>query len=261
MNAIIMAGGSHNPSDPLYAQTQGGYKSLLRVAGRPMLQWVLDALAAAPQIAGVYIVGLPLEVSLSFPRTLLLLPDQGDMVGNLLHGARVIAAQHPHETHALAVSADIPLITGEMVSWMVEQVEREDKDIYYNIITRAVMEMRFPGSKRTYVRLQGVEYCGGDMNAISLRAAADENPLWERIVAARKNPLRQAALVGYDTLFRLLSGHLTVAGAEKVVEERLGLRSRAVPCPHAEIGMDVDKPFQLEIAERELQKGAVPARG
>ena len=46
------------------------------------------------------------------------------------------------------------------------------------------------------------------MNAISLRAAARDNPLWDRIVAARKNPLRQAALVGLDTLLAVLSGRL-----------------------------------------------------
>jgi len=257
LNAIIMAGGSHKADDPLYERTQGGFKSLLRVAGKPMLQWVLDALNQAPSLKSVYVVGLPAETFLQSVKPLIFLEDQGDMIGNLLFGARAISAGQPAETHSLAVSADIPLITGGMVEWMISQVEREDRDIYYNVIARQVMETRFPDSKRTYLRLRDGEFCGGDMNAISLRAAARDNPLWDRIVAARKNPLRQAALVGLDTLLAVLSGRLSLAGAEQVAERRLGLSARALVCPYAEIGMDVDKPFQLDLAEKALlEQGA-----
>ena len=59
------------------------------------------------------------------------------------------------------MSADIPLITGGMVEWMISQVEREDRDIYYNVIARQVMETRFPDSKRTYLRLRDGEFAAG----------------------------------------------------------------------------------------------------
>jgi hypothetical protein len=39
-----------------------------------------------------------------------------------------------------------------------------------------------------------------------------------------------------------------------MVSKRLGLRGRAVVCPYAEIGMDVDKPFQLEIMRADLSR-------
>jgi hypothetical protein len=32
----------------------------------------------------------------------------------------------------------------------------------------------------------------------------------------------------------------------------MGFRGRAILCPYAEMGMDVDKPFQLEIMREDL---------
>lgn len=114
------------------------------------------------------------------------------------------------------------------------------------------MEARYPGSRRTYVRLKGLEVCGGDLNAIRLSLAAEDNPLWARLIEARKSPLRQAALIGFDTLLLLLLRRLTLEDAAARVCRRLGLRGLALLCPYAEIGMDVDKPFQLELVREDL---------
>jgi hypothetical protein len=47
---------------------------------------------------------------------------------------------------------------------------------------------------------------------------------------------------------------LSIAAGERRAEKILGLKVRAVISPHAEIGMDVDKPFQLDIVRAELDK-------
>jgi hypothetical protein len=83
-----------------------------------------------------------------------------------------------------------------------------------------------------------------------------EDALWDKIIASRKNVFKQAALIGYDTLFLLLFRRVTLAGAVARVAKRIHLTGRALLCPYAEIGMDVDKPFQLEIMRTELSKRA-----
>jgi hypothetical protein len=154
----------------------------------------------------------------------------------------------------LSVSSDIPAITAEMVDWTVDTCQETDHDIYYNLITRQVMEARFPNSKRSYVRVDDVEVCGGDLNMIRARTVTANEELWERIIAARKNAFKQAALVGYDTLFLLLLHRLTIESTIQRVSKRLNIRGRAVFCPYAEIGMDVDKPHQLEILRADLAR-------
>jgi hypothetical protein len=139
-----------------------------------------------------------------------------------------------------------------MVDWLTEQIQPVEADIFYNVIERGTMEARYPQSRRTYLNMKGLEVCGGDINAVSMSVALGEHKIWKRLIAARKNPLRQAALIGYDTLLLLLLRQLDIPGAERLVSRRLGIGVRAIRCPYAEMGMDVDKPFQLEILREEL---------
>jgi len=50
----------------------------------------------------------------------------------------------------------------------------------------------------------------------------------------------------------MLIRRLSLQIAEKKFVQHLGLRGRALHCPYPELGMDVDKPFQLEIMREEL---------
>jgi hypothetical protein len=157
--------------------------------------------------------------------------------------------------YVLISSSDIPAITGEMVDWVVKTAIEEKVDIVYNVIQREVMEKRFPGSKRTWTKLSDMEICGGDLNAARISLIVnDDTALWEKITNSRKNPLKQAALIGYDTALMLLTGRLSLQDAETRVMKRMNITGRAIVSPYAEVGMDVDKPFQLEIMRADLTK-------
>jgi hypothetical protein len=119
------------------------------------------------------------------------------------------------------------------------------------------MEARFPNARRSYVHLRGLEVCGGDMNIVRVDLATDDR-LWERLLAARKSVWRQASLVGWDTLFFLLLRRLELEVAVQRVSRRLHIRGRAHLFPHAEAGMDVDKPHQLELIRRDLASRGKP---
>lgn len=55
MDAIVIAGGIPRPEDPLYAYSHGDSKALIDVAGKPMIQWVLDALGDAKKIGRAHV--------------------------------------------------------------------------------------------------------------------------------------------------------------------------------------------------------------
>ncbi len=52
MDAIVIAGGIPEPGEPLYPYTQGKPKATLEISGKPMAQWVLDALNGAARSLG-----------------------------------------------------------------------------------------------------------------------------------------------------------------------------------------------------------------
>ena len=257
MDAIVIAGGIPVQGEPLYEFTQGRPKALLDVAGKPMVQWVLDALVNATTIERVVVIGLSEADGLPSNGRLTFAPNHGGMLQNVRAGVETVLELNPGARHVLLASADIPAVKTEMVDWIVNITMETDHDIYYSVITRQVMEARFPTSKRSYTRLKDVEICGGDMNMIRAQTVTRNEALWERLLAARKNALKQAALLGYDNLFLLLTSQITMEAAVKRVTRRMDITGRVIYSPYAEIGMDIDKPHQLEILRADLAKSPV----
>jgi GTP:adenosylcobinamide-phosphate guanylyltransferase len=252
MHAIVTAGGIPQPGEPLYEYTQGSPKALLDIYGKPMVQWVLDALDQAQVIEQIILVGLPADSGIKSPKIACFIPNQGGLLQNLRAGMNKVLEISPSTNHLLTVSSDIPGITADMVTWVVEAAMKTDEDAYYNVITRQAMEIRYPESRRSYARFKDVEVCGGDMNIIRARIGTENDALWARIIDARKSVLKQASLIGYSTLFLMLFRAITLEQAVHKVSERLNIAGRAILCPFPEIGMDVDKPFQLEIMRADL---------
>jgi len=252
MDAVLIAGGIPAPQDPLYAYSKGGAKALIDVAGKPMVQWVLDALADARTIDRVVLIGLTDKSGLTCRKPIAYVGNQGKMLANIQAGTAKALELNRRAQYVLFVTSDIPAITGEMVDWVVNTSLQTKHDIYYNVLPREVMEKRFPTSRRTYVRLKDFEVCGGDMNMVRTSIVARNSDFWDRLIEARKNPLAQASLLGFDIICRFLFRQLTADDVIRRLAERLGLRGRALISPFAEIGMDVDKPHQLEIMRAHL---------
>ncbi|HSQ27870.1 MAG TPA: nucleotidyltransferase family protein [Anaerolineales bacterium] len=252
MDAIVTAGGRPEPGDLLFPYTQGAPKALVDVAGKPMIQWVLDALCLAQSVDRIVIIGLQPDSGLSCSKPVAYIPDQGNMLDNIRSGVMKVLALNPQAEHVLAVSSDIPAVTAEAVDWVIHTAMQTDDDIYYNVIPRSVMEARFPDSRRSYTRLKDAEVCGGDMNVIRCSLATDRAQIWEDLIGSRKNVFKQAALIGYGTLVLLVFRAVGIDDAVKRVTKSLKLKGRAIVCPYAEVGMDVDKPNQLELLRADL---------
>jgi len=256
MDAIVTAGGVPLPEEPLYPETKGHNKALLDIAGKPMVQWVLNALSEAKTIDNVIIVGLTEKSGVTCGKPLHFVPNQGKMLNNMRAGVNLSQQLGKKHKHVLFVSSDIPTITPEMVDWVVKKAMESDDDIYYNVIPRQVMEKRFPGSKRTYTRFKDVDVTGGDMNVARIKLVLDksDNSLWEQIANSRKSPLKQAGLIGFDTLFLLLFRRMSLDKAVEKITKKLDVSGKMFLCPFAEVGMDVDKPHQLELIRKDFKK-------
>jgi GTP:adenosylcobinamide-phosphate guanylyltransferase len=254
MDAVILAGGIPQPDEPLYTYTKGDPKALTDIAGKPMIQWVLDALSDAKHVDNVIIVGLSPKNELACKKPVYYLSNQGRMLANIVLGVKKSMELDKKTKYVLVVSADIPALKPEMVDWLVETCMETKDDLYYGVCTREVMEARFPGSKRTYTKLKGIELCGADINITHVRMAIEHLDMWESLIGTRKSPLKQAGIIGLGTLFRVVTRSITLDDLVETVCKRIGIKGRAIVWPHAEACMDVDKPHQLELLREDLEK-------
>jgi hypothetical protein len=221
-----------------------------------MIQWVLDALDGSQAVDRLIIIGLEKPSAVQVNKPAWFEPNHGSLLENIRAGLKKTLELDPGERHILLVSSDIPGIQPEMVDWVAETAMQTDDDLYYNVIEKKVMEARFPGSKRTYTHLRDHDLTGGDLNVIRTMTGTNNDKLWDRIIAARKNVFKQAALVGYDVLFLLLLRAVDLDRGVEMISRRLKIKGRVLVCPYAELGMDVDKPHQLEIMRADLARSA-----
>lgn len=254
IDAILIAGGIPKPDEPLYPLTQGKSKALLEIAGQPMIQWVLDALGEAQSIRRVVVVGLDEhDVPLHCQKTLSFLPNLGGMLPNVTSGVQWVVDQDASAQYALIVSSDVPTITGVVVDWIVENSLQTDHEVHYSLIPKAAMEQRFPGSHRSFFHFKDGAFTGGDVILVATRLLTHVPREMNDLVNARKSIFRQASIIGLDTLLLLATRQLSLKDVERVCGERLHVPGRALVCPYAEAGMDVDKPWQYEMLKRDLE--------
>lgn len=260
--ALVMAGA---PNDgPLKDADPAPYEALIRIGGRPMIEYVLEVLRAAPSVGPVGIVGptAELKAAVRLEDELLIEPGRG-MLDNLERGARELRAAG-HTGHLLVVTSDIPLVSVEAVESFLSRCRARRAsapqdgpgfDAYYPMVRREASEARFPGVRRTYVGLRDGQFTGGNFVLLNPDMVIERRHLFDQVVALRKDPLGMARLLGFGFIVSFLFRRLTAADIERIVREKLGIHGAVIDVPHAEVGFDVDKPSDLVIAEAALGVG------
>jgi len=253
LDALVAAGGTLGRDDPLFGLAPGGCKALLPIGGKPMVEWVVDALAASPRIGKIVLIGLPDDALVHHPAVSARLPDQGSLFRNIRSGGEWIHRNNPSAQMAVAASGDLPAVTADMVTWVVDAAGRTVHDLDYVVIPREIMEAKFHGSGRTYLHFRDGMFTGGDLHVLRLSLLPNAS-FWEGMHAARKNALRMAALLGVDTLLLLAFRRLTLAETQRRVSSRIGIRGCALVSPFAELGMDIDSPHQYALIRAAIEQ-------
>lgn len=260
VDAVILAGGvpetTDLEADPLLEYAQARKKPLIKIAGKEMIRYVVEAIAGSSRVGRIFIVGLSPEDGVEFTAPVEYVEAPGNMLDNVVAGLERVMEVDPDMERIVISSVDIPLVTTEMVDYLIDTCLETDHDLYYTIIEKSTMEARFPGARRSFVPLRGGSFAGGDINMAKVSALQANLPLARQISESRKNVWQQVRLLGFGTLIKFAVRRLTIADAERVASRALGCQGRAIITPYPEMGMDVDKPHQLDVVRAILEGGS-----
>ncbi|MER3483166.1 MAG: acylneuraminate cytidylyltransferase [Meiothermus sp.] len=231
MEAIVLAGGK--PSDPLAKAFGVASKTLIPYKGRPLVEYTLEALAQS----GLDVVFVGPKANL-YPSPKQALPDRGGIVENLEAGVGAAAGEK-----VLVATGDMPFLTPEAVRWVLGNAPQAG--FVYCVIRKDDVERRFPGMRRTYARVRGGQFTGGNIALIDKKLFYSALPLLKRALALRKQPLALAQMIGFGTLLRVILGQADIPSLEARVSQILGVPARALITPYAEVGVDLDKEEDL----------------
>lgn len=242
MRSIVLAGQENRGA--LQNASLERYEAEIQVAGRPMIDYVLDALKGASGVDDIILVA-PDSIHRPGIRNAAV---AGDVLANLVSGINALPSL---SGPVLVVTADVPLLTPLMIEHFLRDAP-EGVDVVYPIIDKAVTQKKFPDTKRTYVKLRDGTFTGGNIFLINPAKFLEIQSDIKALLEHRKSPLRLARDIGVLMLIRLILGTLSIRAAEKRVGALLNIQGRALIFPYPEVGVDVDKPQDLALVESVL---------
>jgi GTP:adenosylcobinamide-phosphate guanylyltransferase len=208
-----------------------------------MVDYVVAALTGHPRIRQVRVVGPQAVVQAGVEYV----PPADHLWDNLERGLDRL----PEDAPVLVATADIPLLTTPVVDRFLR--EAPDREVVYPVIPRTAAEARFPGVRRTYFRLREGSFTGGNLFLVRPGAIRRARHHAERLFRHRKQPWRLAGDIGLGTLLRFVLRRLSLRDAEITAGRLLAIDGSALVSHDAELGVDVDKPSDLELVTRLLK--------
>ena len=253
LDAIIAAGGDPEKDAALLAHAGNvPHKALIELDGQTSLERVVSALLGSGRIGRIAVVGLSPELCPDLGPRVTFLPDAGDMLENGEAGVAYFRSTGGVSERIVGSACDIPLITAEIVSGLIDQCLPYDVDFCYSIVSREVMEQAFPGSGRSFIPMADGWFAGGDIVVAKPGMLDSDKQKWRALIGGRKTVWKQVRVIGLGTLFLFAIRRLTIAGAERRASRALGLTGKAIISPYAEVAMDVDKPHHLDAVRAAL---------
>ncbi|NMA95005.1 MAG: NTP transferase domain-containing protein [Clostridiales bacterium] len=233
LNAIVLAGGNS--------------KAFLLINGKPMVEYVIDALCDAKYIGNIIAVGEVDKLKPLLGRRVTRYIQGGDtLIESVKRGIKPLNGLG----HVLIITSDIPMIKAHIIDDFIESCMEKPLDIHYPIVERRVNEKSFPGVRRTYVKLKEGEFTGGNILYIAPSVIERCEIFISQVIANRKRPLKIGRLLGYKFLILLLLGQMRISMIERRLYDLLGIRGRAHISYYGEIVNDVDNISDIQLITR-----------
>lgn len=248
IDCLLLAGSPN--TGPLRGVSPVAHEALIPVGTRTMVECVIEALRDSGGVGRIVVIG-PEEIKrLPGVVDVEVLTPAGSLMDNMAAGIGYLA----EADNVLVATADIPMLTAEAVRDFIDRCGDRRADFYYPVVRAEVVEQKYPGGRRTYVRLSDGRFTGG--NLVLFRPAVFDRcrEKAQEFALHRKNPLRLAAMVGPVFILRFLLRRLSVADAERRITALVGITGRAVVSEFPELAVDVDKPedYALVCAQNSL---------
>lgn len=245
IDAVVLAGGPHD--DVARLQPGAPNKAFVEIGGITMVGRVLAALRGSAAVRRIVVVAPPSVRE----REALRCADEVRADGvRITESLRSGLARFAPGDALLVVASDLPVLTASAVDDYIARLAALDADVVYGCVEKRVHIQRFPDVPHTWARMRDGTFCGGGIVAMKPRALPMLERFIERLGAARKDPLKLAALFGWDMLARFAVGRLRIEQAEARATKILGAPVRALVSPYPETAVNVDRPSDVALARR-----------
>ena len=205
------------------------YKAIIKIDGKPMVNYVVEALAESDYVNNIYIVGEKDKLNKTgFSRgkeKIKFVDDKSSFVDNLVEGGNASQSDK-----ILFSTSDIPLIKKEHINDFIENCfERDNGSIYISYYTKESnhynLKTNYPARiEEKHLRNGCILMINRDfLNEISKRGELYEaiSPLYGERKKGLWPYLKLVNYIPIDILIRYIFNNLTIKHAEKAISNKL----------------------------------------
>ncbi|MGB0505035.1 MAG: NTP transferase domain-containing protein [Pikeienuella sp.] len=240
-NVLVLAG-DRGPTDPVAQAAGVRTKAFADIAGRPMYEWVIEALREVDGLGDIAMSIAPDAPAL--PDDLIRLDAGPTPATSLAAGLQQMGAP------LLVTTADNPLLTPDMVRDFLAGVG--DADVAAAVSLKPVVEQAGNNARRTYLKFSDGWASGCNLFALTTPQAANAVEFWKDLEAHRKSPLTMARKVGLGALALFAMRMMSRERAARMIGARAGCSARIVTLNHPNAAHDVDKAADIAFANTKL---------
>jgi GTP:adenosylcobinamide-phosphate guanylyltransferase len=255
--AIILAG-QRPGKDPVAEAAGVACKSFTPISGRPMVHWVLDALAAARQVDSLILCG-PSRPLIEQEPELKARLETGEIKWIASQSTPSLSTYHalqafPDNKPVLVTTADHALLTPQIVDYFCSKAYQLRCDVAVGLTPYEGVMSAFPETRRTAIKFKDGAHSGCNLFGFLNRRSDQAAQFWRRIEQERKKPLRMMQILGWWTVVRYLLGRISLADGLEKLSDKMQVRLGAVSLPFPQAAVDVDSVDDWQFVQRLAQK-------
>jgi len=248
-NALILAG--TKVKGPLEIAEKVDNKALIMINGKPMIDYIVDALNNLEKIDKILVVGPKNELNPYIGKKVEEILNPGN---SILENMEIGLNFFNSADNLLLLTSDIPLISPEAIDEFLEICTKRKAYIGYPIITKENIVKKYPDTKRTYIKMKEGIFCGGNIVFFKPDVFFQKKELIKELFDNRKSTWKYVKILGLKFIFKFLFKTLTLEEVEKRVTDILGYNSIAVLISYPEIMIDLDKHSDLKLIRKYLER-------
>jgi CTP:molybdopterin cytidylyltransferase MocA len=225
-------------------------KALIDLNGKPMINYVIEALDKSRYIRSITIFGLTAdEINVETTKPLAFSEGGNTTFETLKKVITYFKNKENKPEYILSTSCDIPLITYEMIDRICKQINLDDDiELYYNIVWHKRVAELLPEVTKVPLKLKEGNMVFGDIHVFSIDVLdkGDRLAVLNRIMMNRKNFGAVIKFLSIKYFLKYMIRQLTLKDAGTRIMRVFDLKAGFLLCNIPEVCADLDYAKDLE---------------
>jgi GTP:adenosylcobinamide-phosphate guanylyltransferase len=249
--ALVLAASRGN-LDPLARAGGVSHKCFIDIAGRPMLQRVVEAVMASPRVKRTIVAIEP--DSMDEARQILAPLPGADTIEYVASretiGASVAAVAREELLPLIVTTGDNALHTEEMVTFFCDALDGVGEDAALGLTPASYVLDKYPEGNRAFHRFRDGAFSSCNLYAILGQPGLDAARVFNSGGQFGKKPRRLIGAFGLFAFLLYKSRLFTLKTVLRTLSRGIGVSTAPVLMPFAEGPIDVDREVDWRLANR-----------